>query len=511
MEYPCDPLTTEELHQALDGGRVGLWALDIETRRLIWSPNVDQLFGVPPGTLANDIPSFRQHVPTEDLGVIDRAFREALQGTPGIYSAEHRFRRPDGTLRWFEAKGQLFVDDATGKPRLTGTMTDITERKRMDEARRASELKLTTAFRSTLDAIILSRLDTGEILEVNRGFCQIFGHSREEALGSTGLELGLWTDASTRQRLVDALRHYGRVRNVEGRFHHHDGELRFGLCSAERMEIHGEEWMLMAIRDVSHLKELEQQRATLIEELEAKNADLESLIYAVSHDLKSPLVTLYGYLDLAGRALDHQGIDEARVDLDKSRRAARAMEDLIERLLRESQLTSHPQAEAPEQAQRVVDLGEVTELAREIVAGRLEKAGIRLRIVTPMPKVLGNRGRLLSVLQNLLDNAAKYSACVESPKIEVGALQEECCTEVFVRDNGLGLAPEDHEKIFIPFQRLPGHAAAGNGLGLALVKRVIEGYGGRIWVESEGPGCGSTFRFTLPSAPKGMTAPQASV
>ena len=116
-----------------------------------------------------------------------------------------------------------------------------------------------------------------------------------------------------------------------------------------------------------------------------------------------------------------------------------------------------------------------------------------------MPVVLGDRVRLLQVYQNLIGNAVKFMGDQAAPRVEIGLRQDGTETVFFVRDNGRGIDPEYHDKIFGLFERLNAQVP-GTGIGLQLVKRIVEVHGGRVWVESEGQGKGSTFCFTLPLA-----------
>jgi signal transduction histidine kinase len=142
----------------------------------------------------------------------------------------------------------------------------------------------------------------------------------------------------------------------------------------------------------------------------------------------------------------------------------------------------------------------IHDLAREAAAllvRPITERGVRVEIAPELPVVLGDRPRLLEVLQNLLDNAIKFLGEQPAPQVVVGVRHDGEETVCFVRDNGIGIEPRHQEKIFGLFERLDT-TSDGTGIGLALVKRIIEVHGGRIWVESAGAGHGSTFCFTLP-------------
>lgn len=234
-------------------------------------------------------------------------------------------------------------------------------------------------------------------------------------------------------------------------------------------------------------------RQTIIGELEAKNAELERFTYTVSHDLKSPLVTIMGFLGYLEK--DALAGHVARVQSGVSRisNAVTKMEHLLNDLLELSRIGRL--MNAPED----ISFEEVVHDALERVRGRIEEHGIEVVIAPDLPVVHGDRVRLIEIMQNLLDNAAKFSSRSSNPRIEVGmkALDENLHPILFVCDNGIGIAPEFHERIFGLFNKL-NPQIEGTGIGLTLVRRIIEVHGGRIWVEST-PGGGATFYFTLPA------------
>jgi len=244
--------------------------------------------------------------------------------------------------------------------------------------------------------------------------------------------------------------------------------------------------------------EKEQQRAArqqqaLIAELEVKNSELERFAYTVSHDLRSPLVTIKGHLGLLKRDLAANKAELIRADLTQIERAAEKMNQLLCQLLELSRIgrVTHP----PED----VGLADLARDAVELLAGELSAKRIAVEVGPDLPILYGDRVRLLEVLQNLIENAIKYTGDQPRPRIEIGTRREGDQVICYVRDNGIGIAPGDRESIFKLFTQLDP-SVEGTGVGLALVKRIIEVHGGRIWVESGGPGQGSTFCFAVPSA-----------
>ena len=250
---------------------------------------------------------------------------------------------------------------------------------------------------------------------------------------------------------------------------------------------------LVIARDVTERERAEAERETLILELEAKNSELERFTYTVSHDLRSPLITVTGFLAHVEEAAARGDMESVHSDLDRVRRAAKKMDLLLRDLLelsRVGHVLSAPVA---------VPFEAVARDAVDLVGGRLKERGVVVDIEPNLPVVYGDRARLLEVIQNLLDNAAKFMGGQGAPRIRIGAREDDGETVLFIEDNGLGIDPSHHERIFGLFDKLDPKAE-GTGVGLTLVRRIVELHGGRIWVESGGEG-GATFCLTLPRVP----------
>ncbi len=232
------------------------------------------------------------------------------------------------------------------------------------------------------------------------------------------------------------------------------------------------------------------EREALLRELEARNAELERFSYTVSHDLKSPLITVQSFIGFLEQDAASGNLERLRADVARIRGAGEKMLSMLDELLELSRIGRI--ANAPSDLR----FAELAQDALGLVRGRLDQRGVAVEVAPDLPVVRGDRGRLVLVLQNLLDNAVKFMGTRPDPRIEIGWRREDGLTVLYVRDNGIGIDPRHHEKVFGLFEKLDP-ASGGTGLGLALVRRVVETHQGRIWVESRGEGHGTAFCFTL--------------
>jgi len=255
-----------------------------------------------------------------------------------------------------------------------------------------------------------------------------------------------------------------------------------------------DESAMVMVRDITQRKWVETEREKLIKELETKNAELERFTYTVSHDLKSPLITIKGFLGFLEHDTSTGNMVRLKSDIQRIADATDKMQTLLNELLelsRVGRLINPPQQIAFE---------EIAREAVELIHGRTQSSNIQIEIQPGMAVIFGDRQRLVEAVQNQVENACKFMGDQQKPHIQIGQRDSEDGTPVFfVRDNGMGIAPEHHDRIFGLFNKLDA-TSDGTGIGLALVKRIIEVHGGRIWVESEA-GKGATFCFTLPAEP----------
>jgi len=333
-------------------------------------------------------------------------------------------------------------------------------------------------------AVLLSLAYRSRVRSLERREGELAHRVRER---TTALEKEVAEHERTASRLREEVEERQRA-EVELRGYRDDLERQVVARTAELEGVNRQ------LRDeIAERRGAEAHRERLIGELETKNAELERFTYTVSHDLKSPLITIRGFIGLLQAQLREVAPERVGRDLGRIAGAADRMQRLLDELLEISRVGRlvNPSED--------VAFAELASEAVRLVSGQLSKAGLSLEIGQDLPIVHVDRPRVVEALQNLIDNAVKFMGDEPAPRVEIGA--EARATEVvlYVRDNGIGIEPRFHDRVFRIFERLDT-SIEGTGIGLALVKRIVEHHGGRIWIESEGKGTGTRICFTLPGA-----------
>lgn len=244
-----------------------------------------------------------------------------------------------------------------------------------------------------------------------------------------------------------------------------------------------------AQQEIEARTKAEKEREQLIQELKAKNQELNRFAITVSHDLKTPLITISGYLGYLERDVREGNLERTQKDIGQINDAAKKMGRFVDQILDLSRVGRiiNPPAD--------VRFEVIVQEALALAQGPIERSGVKILVQSDLPIVHVDQARMVQVIQNLVTNSIKFVGKQESPQIEIGTTQMDGRSVFFVRDNGIGIDPQHQHGIFELFNKLDS-ASEGSGIGLALVKRIVEVHGGKIWVESE-LGKGATFFFTI--------------
>lgn len=245
----------------------------------------------------------------------------------------------------------------------------------------------------------------------------------------------------------------------------------------------------IAKQEIKIREETERKHEEVIHQLERKNQELDRFAIRVSHDLKTPLITLAGFLGYMEKDIKEENYEKASKDFSQINEAAKTMGKFVDELLDLSRVgrITNPPTDVP--------FDEIVQDALKAVDGPLKAKQVQVEIDAEFPTVHVDRSRVVQVMQNLISNAIKFMGDQSSPIIKIGVENIENENVFFVQDNGIGIEPEHHESIFELFSKLDS-GTEGTGIGLGLVKRIIEVHNGKIWVEAELEK-GATFKFTL--------------
>ncbi len=401
---------------------------------------------------------------------------------------ETKERTRDGKTVYFlnSAVGVIEDDCLIG---LWGTQLDITALKTTEEALRHSEARTRALLDAIPDMIFEFKRD-GTILQfissaTNRPLLppeQFLGKKIEKVLPASVANQTMFAI----ERVLDS----GHVHAFEYQLlQDHENktfEARITPLSSDTV--------LAMVRDVSLQKWILGEREKLITELEQKNAELERFTYTASHDLKSPLITIKGFLGFLREDAQRGNLKRLEADIRRISDAADKMQRLLNDLLELSRIGRSVNTS------ELVNLNRMISDVLELLHGRISGGPVPIRVSVEenLPQVYADAPRLMEVWQNLIDNAAKFMGDQPNPHIEIGQAgnSKDGSPIFFVRDNGIGIDPKFKDRIFGLFDKLDPRTE-GTGIGLALVKRIIEFHGGKIWVESE-PKKGTKFYFTLP-------------
>lgn len=383
------------------------------------------------------------------------------------------------------------VPKALSLPGLQGVNQQL--EKEIEERSRA-EQRFRLVFEASPNAIIVIDRE-GEIVLVNSQLEELFGYQRDELIGKSVETLmpRRFHEQHEKHRHEFFAAPESRPMSVERELfgRRKDGSEFAVEIGLNPIQMDGRLVVLGSILDTTQRKSSEAALQEANEELRQKNDEMEQFVYTVSHDLKAPLVTTMGFVGALKEDVDDNNPDGILDAAGRIEGAAQHMSELIEDLLQLSRIgrSQHTVTE--------VDASTVIQGVVERFSGQSEKAGATIKVQPGMTYVLADAMRLNQLFENLLSNALKYGCDDPHPQITIGWKRKPSEVCFYVRDNGPGIPPEYHAKIFGLFQRLENRKE-GTGVGLAIVSRIANSHGGRVWVESE-PGAGATFWVAWPT------------
>lgn len=373
---------------------------------------------------------------------------------------------------------------------LWGILADR-QRRKADERWRTARERYRRVFEHSRDAVVVTNPE-GQLIDANAAAVHLYGYTDLASMAGRNVR-EVYLDPGERKRLLEILETEGFVRSHETYQRNRQGDLLViqGTTTALRNSYGKVDYLLSILRDVTHVRQARADKEALLEELAAKNNDLQRFTTTVSHDLKSPLITIRGFLGFLEKDLENKNTERITRDLDRIVQAVEQMAQVLDDLLDLSRLGGG--GVVPEK----LSVSEVVSEVENLLVGKSLELGVRIEKELEVETVIADRKLIRLIFQNLIDNAIKFSADAEDATVQVVARARGGKLVCSVRDHGIGIPPEHQEKIFDLFERLDTKAA-GTGIGLANVRRAVELQYGDIWVESAGVGKGATFHFTLP-------------
>jgi signal transduction histidine kinase/PAS domain-containing protein len=517
---------------------------------------LDTIFGIHK-SYDHSIQGWLDIVHPDDRDLMDQYLREEVKSKRKPFSKEYRIiRNKDGETRWVNGLGEAQFDEIGNIMSLYGTIQDITERKQTEKYSELSREILqilngtgslhdsiqralaALKTRTGLDAVGI-RLQDGEDFPyyAQKGFPKDFllaensliERTADEGVGcdkdgnvilecTCGLVISGKTDPA--HPLItpggsfytnDSIPLLDIPPEEDPRFHPRNQCIQHGYASFALVPIRNNDRIVGLIQlngrrkgcftrytvelleiIASHIGEA-MMRKRAEEELQKKDSEIEQFIYTVSHDLRSPLVTVKTFMGYLEKDMAEGNQEQLCQDIQFIHSAADKMKLLLDELLEMSRIG---RVETPPVR---VSFREVVAEVLDALAGVIKERTVDLHFPDADLMLFGDRPRLYQIWQNLIENAIKYSRAGTIPRIEIGIQQLNVEPVFFVKDNGIGIEPQYHNKIFKIFDKLDPKSP-GAGLGLSMIQRIVEKCGGRVWVESEGNSKGSCFFFTLPHA-----------
>lgn len=493
------------LQNILWGTAAGTWLWNVQTGETRFNERWAEMVGyrleeISPTT----IDTWMSFCHEEDLKQSEAALKAHFAGQRDGYDIEARMRHRDGHWVWVHDRGRVVSWDEQGNPLwMAGTHSDITQRKRAEL--RAAEIMEQMRKHAVLIPGVLYQYwqhpdGRGAFPYASDGIRDIYGVTPEAVEQDAGPVFAK-LDPDDLPQVADSIARSEReltTWRASYRVNHPDkGQIWVeGIATPERLGDGSTMWHGY-LRDITEDYTTQHQLEGYRESLERSNRELEHFAYAASHDLRQPLRMVTSYAQLLERHLADRLDEDGKTMLHYMRDGAQRMDSMLLSLLDYSRVGRKGEPMQP------MALASALKEATHFLQPAITEAGASIEVMGEWPEVVASPDEMTRLFQNLLGNALKYRAPDRAPRIEVSVAASGVRWQVSLRDNGIGIDPQQIDRLFKVFQRLHTREQyEGTGVGLAVCRKIVERHGGEIWVESAGEGKGSCFCFTLPMAGK---------
>jgi PAS domain S-box-containing protein len=484
----------ERLRLALEAGRMGTWEWDIPTQRVAWSPGLELIHGLRPGTFPGTFEAFQADIHPEDRERVLASVQNALE-TGNDYRVEYRLALPGGVERWVEARGKLFQDEFGRPSRMMGICMDITDRQLAARALRESEERFRTLAEVLPQIVWVSRPDGSREYD-NQRWYDYTGLTPDTSLGRGWTAALHPDDREPAERLWMEASRAGKPYEVEYRIRGADGAYRWFLGRA--LPLRGSDGRIVrwfgSCTDIDERKRYEASLKEAKELAETAGRAKDQFLAMLSHELRTPLTPVL----LAVTAMLNETPDdsEERTFLEMIRNnielEARLIDDLLDvmRMIRGKMIYQF----------EVTDAHALVDRSLEICRGEIQSKGLCLRTELEASErfIRADPARIQQVLWNLLKNAVKFTPA--GGTITVRSRNEGDRLILEVSDTGRGIEPDTLGRIFNAFEQAEDEVTrhfGGLGLGLAISRSIVEAHEGTLTAASAGRGHGATFTVNL--------------
>lgn len=473
--------------------KAGVWDWDFQTGEIIWSKEMYELHGLPT-SFDPSFDNWHKIILPQDLPLVESTISQNQS-----FQMEYRTNRPDGALQWVLSTGQL-ANDKHGKPlRMSGICMDVTEHKITEQSLRENVVR----FRTMMDASPLGVFitdDQGKYQYTN-AVLQRISQMSDDQLVQDGLlsivhseenehVLAAWKQAIKQKKRFEQICRL-KLPNEEQAWIH--------LRAEPVIDNHKLSGYIGKVEDITRQRRAQAALRLSRERLQNANdtlaqrgEDMEELLSITAHDLKHPVVGIQGLLSLLKEDCYARLDEENKLNLDLSLGECERMKEMLTRLSELGRI------EQTRPRMVMASFRDVVETCVKRFQAICQQYNITIRVDVPQKQVLMPKAILEEVLSNLIDNAIKYGCTGEHCVIDITATCENELCSLTVKDNGLGIAAQHHERIFRPFRRLVSDKTkTGSGLGLTAVKRLIQRIGGQVRVISA-PNQGASFEMQFP-------------
>ncbi len=485
---------SSDLHGILRDAGVGLWSYDGATGKFVLDATCREIFDLT-GDQPLDRDQMRECIHPADRQAYATAVREAL-GSSGEFSIEYRIVRHDGTVRFISGRGRVHPHLPDEPAIFNGVCIDISERRRLQDQLHTTELQL----RTLADGFpgLFCYVDCGYVVRfISTRYAEHFGQPREQLVDRHLADLIGQARFLAGKAIYDAAL-AGRSHSFEDTRRMPDGSPRhYAITYHPDRDVRGEVRGFMAIGlDITELRSAERALQEKTRELSRSNHDLEQFAYVASHDLKAPLRAIEVLVEWLRADLAGCDVGEVQENLGLLAQRTARLHRLLDDLLAYSRAGRNSTA-----ATRV----DTAQMVRDIAVLLAPPPSMRIEADDSLPVIGAAAAPLEQVLRNLVNNAVKHHP-TGAGLVRVSAEQRDGAVVFAVEDDGAGIPQEFAEKVFQMFQTLkPRDEVEGSGMGLAIVKRIVEGQGGRVWFRPGDGGRGTMFRFTWKPLPLDAT------